>query len=96
LLLLSFSEHIAFIYAYLVASIACIVLISFYVSYVLRSIKNACIFGMILTTMYSTLYVILQSEVTTLMLGTILLFFLIATTMFLTRHVDWYNLKQNA
>lgn len=95
LLLLSFSEHIVFIYAYAIASVACIILISIYVSYVLKSIKHACIFGTILAIMYATLCVILQSEDTTLVLGAILLFFLIATTMFLTRHVDWYNLKQN-
>lgn len=96
LLLLSFSEHIAFSYAYLIASIACIVLISFYVSFVLNSLKHAALFFTILTLMYSTLFVILQSEDTTLVLGAILLFVLLATMMFLTRHVDWYHLKQGS
>lgn len=95
LLLLSFSEHIAFSYAYLIASIACIVLISVYVSFVLNSLKHATLFFTILTLMYSTLFVILQSEDTTLVLGAILLFVLLATMMFLTRHVDWYHLKQS-
>lgn len=70
-------------------------LISFYVSFVLNSLKHATLFFTILTLMYSTLFVILQSEDTTLVLGAILLFVLLATMMFLTRHVDWYNLKQS-
>ena len=44
--------------------------------------------------MYSAMFVILNSEDFTLILGSVLVFVLIAVMMFLTRHVDWYNLKQ--
>jgi len=92
LLLLSFSEHIAFSYAYLIASSACVLLISFYVSYVLKSVGRSVVFGVVLSAMYGTLCVILQSEDFTLILGSVLVFILIAVMMFLTRHVDWYSL----
>lgn len=94
LLLLSFSEHIGFMSAYIMAAIACVGLITFYVSYVLHSVKRSILFGVILSTMYSAMFVILNSEDFTLILGSVLVFMLIAVMMFLTRHVDWYNLKQ--
>ena len=94
LLLLSFSEHIGFMTAYMLAAVACVGLITFYVSYVLHSVKRSILFGVILTAMYSAMFVILQSEDFTLILGSVLVFILIAVMMFLTRHVDWYNLKQ--
>ena len=75
------------------ASIACVSLITYYVSYVLKSIVRSLVFGAVLTAMYGTLFVILQSEDHTLILGSVLVFVLLAVMMFLTRHVDWYHLK---
>lgn len=95
-LLLSFSEHINFALAYGVSSAACICLMTFYVSYVLKSIARSLLFSTILAAMYGTMFVILQSEDYTLMLGSVLVFVLIAVMMFLTRHVDWYELGQKA
>ncbi len=93
-LLLSFSEHVDFALAYGVSSIACISLITFYVSYVLKSVGRSLVLSTILTAMYGTLFVILQSEDFTMMLGSVLVFILLAVMMFLTRHVDWYALGQ--
>ena len=42
------------------------------------------------------MFVNLRSEDYTLMLGSVLVFVLIAVMMFLTRHVDWYELGQKA
>ena len=69
---------------------------TFYVSYVLKSIARSLLFSTILAAMYGTMFVILQSEDYTLMLGSVLVFVLIAVMMFLTRHVDWYELGQKA
>jgi inner membrane protein len=93
-LLLSFSEHVSFATAYGASSVACISLITFYVSYVLKSVGRSLLLSMVLTAMYGTLFVILQSEDFTMMLGSVLVFILIAVMMFLTRHVDWYELGQ--
>lgn len=91
LLLLSFSEHTAFVYAYAGSSGACILLITYYVSHVLKGKRRALGFSALLAGMYATLYVILQSEDYTLMLGSVLVFVLLATVMVLTRRVDWYG-----
>ncbi|MEI2454530.1 cell envelope integrity protein CreD [Lysobacter firmicutimachus] len=92
LLLVSLSEHIAFGYAYLAASAACIGLLVFYLSAVLRSLVRALGFGAMLTTLYGALYGLLVSEDNALVLGAGLLFLILATIMAVTRKVDWYQL----
>jgi inner membrane protein len=74
LLLVSLSEHLDFLLSYLVASAACIALISFYLSAVLRSRVRAAGFGAGLVLLYSALYGLLSSENNALVLGTLLLF----------------------
>ncbi len=44
---------------------------------------------------YGSLYVILQSEDYALLLGSILLFILLAAAMFLTRNIDWYAIGRS-
>ncbi|RQR57727.1 cell envelope integrity protein CreD [Burkholderia sp. Bp9125] len=91
LLLLSLSEHIAFGYAYLAASGACIGLLGFYVSFVLHSVRRGATFAGLLAMLYAALYGLLLSEDNALMLGSLLLFAILAAIMLLTRHVDWYS-----
>ena len=92
LLLLSLSEHIAFGYAYLAASGACIGLLGFYLSFVLHSVKRGAVFSALLAVLYAALYGLLLSEDNALMLGSLLLFAILAGIMTLTRRVDWYSL----
>ena len=91
LLLVSFSEHMAFGAAYLIASIACIGLLTFYLSYVLRSTGRGLGFGAMLTSIYAAIYGLLISEDNALILGSLMLFLLLAAVMFVTRKVDWYR-----
>jgi inner membrane protein len=92
LLLVSLSEHIAFHWAYLVASSACIGLLGIYLSAVLRSTGRGLSFAAMLTTLYAALYGLLVSEDNALLLGTSLLFVILAALMLVTRRVDWYQL----
>jgi inner membrane protein len=92
LLLVGLSEHIAFIYAYLLASVGCIVLIGFYLSFVLHDWKRGMGFGVALTMLYGALYGLLISENNALVLGSILLFAVLAAVMVATRKVDWYQI----
>jgi inner membrane protein len=92
LLLLSLSEHIAFAWAYLVASMACIGLLGFYLSHVLRSRARGLGFAAMLATLYAALYGLLVSEDNALVLGSGLLFLILAAIMVVTRKVDWYEL----
>jgi inner membrane protein len=93
LLLLSFSEQFNFLYAYIGSSIACIVLITWYISFVLHGVKRALGVAVVLTAMYATMYTLLSSQQHTLMLGSVFVFVLITLVMFLTRHIDWYRFK---
>ena len=91
LLLVSFSERMPFGIAYLLASGACIGLLTFYLSYVLRSAARGLGFGGLLTSLYAAVYGLLISEDNALILGSLLLFALLAAVMVLTRKVDWYR-----
>lgn len=92
LLLVSLSEHIAFVLAYLIASAACIVLIGYYLAHVLKDWRRGLGFAMALTTLYGALYGLLVSESNALVLGSILLFAVLAAVMVATRKVDWYSI----
>ncbi|SNS37812.1 inner membrane protein [Granulicella rosea] len=91
LLLVSFSEHIAFALAYMIASVACIGLLTFYLSYVLRAVARGVGFGAMLATLYAAVYGLLISEDNALILGSLLLFAVLAAVMVVTRKVDWYK-----
>lgn len=93
LLLVSLSEHVSFGIAYLVASVACIGLIGFYLSAVLRSPLRAAGFTAMLATLYGALYGLLVSEDNALVLGAGLLFVVLAAVMAVTRKVDWYAMS---
>jgi inner membrane protein len=95
LLLVGLSEHIAFIYAYLLASAGCIVLIGFYLSFVLHDWKRGMGFGVALTVLYGALYGLLISENNALVLGSILLFAVLAAVMVATRKVNWYQIGKS-
>lgn len=93
LLLLSLSEHIDFGWAYLVAAIACVGLIGFYLGNVLRSRMRGVGFAATLGLLYAALYGLLVSEDNALVLGAGLLFAILAAIMVATRKVDWYQLS---
>jgi inner membrane protein len=94
LLLVGLSEHIAFVLAYLAASSACIVLIGFYLSFVLHDWRRGMGFGVGLTMLYGALYGLLVSENNALVMGSILLFAILAAVMVATRKVDWYQISK--
>lgn len=92
-LLLSFAEQIPFWQAYSIATLACVGLIGWYASFVLHSVKRALGFSLILGGLYAGFYLILASEDMNLLLGALFCFVLLATVMYLTRKIDWYQLN---
>ncbi|HET9237375.1 MAG TPA: cell envelope integrity protein CreD [Oligoflexus sp.] len=86
-LLLALSEHIAFVWAYVVAGLASMGLLGFYVRYVVQSWKNTVMFTGVLGILYAVVYGILMSEDYALLYGACLLFVLLATAMVATRRV---------
>lgn len=91
LLLLSLSEHVPFLVAYLVASAGCIGLLGVYLSAVLGSAARGWGFAGGLTLLYAALYGLLVSEDNALVLGSLMLFAILAGLMLVTRRVDWYR-----
>jgi inner membrane protein len=96
LLLVSLSEHIDFGLAYLVASDACVLLIGYYLAAVLRDWRRGAGFAAALGTLYAALYGLLISENNALVLGSLLLFAILAAVMVITRKVDWYQIGRSA
>ncbi len=90
-LLISFAEHIGLDWAFLVASVAVIGLISAYSAQIFRNMKDTLLVSLELVLLYVFLYTILQMEAYSLLIGSIGLFAVIALTMFLSRKINWYG-----
>ncbi len=91
ILLLSVSEHFAFNSAYLVSAAIILGLITFYSAFVLRNLRLTLLVGSILAVLYGFFYSLLQLRDYALLLGSIGLLLILATIMYLTRNIDWYN-----
>lgn len=91
LLLLSLSEYIGFALAYLCSAIACISLISFYTTSILSSKKQGALFTALLSLLYIMLYILLNAEDYSLVMGSILVFIILGSAMVITRNLDWYK-----
>lgn len=63
---------------------------------ILKSPKRSVIMGAFLILLHGYLYTLLINQDYALLSGSVGLFLLLATVMFLTRKVDWYNHKRNA
>ena len=93
-LLLSFSEFILFDGAYVAAALATITLISLYVKSHFGNWRTTGIFTLVLTLLYTFIFVLVRLEDTALLIGSIGLFFILAIAMYLSRKIDWYGTKQ--
>lgn len=88
-LLLSLTEHLNFNYAYLIASISIILLITLYSKNFLVSKLLTILMGVILTVLYLFLYSLLQLQDYALLLGSIGLFIVLAIVMYFSRKIDY-------
>lgn len=91
LLLLSLVEHIGFLPSYIVSTSMTALLITVYSARVLQSRRRAYPIFALLVTLYGYLYFVLQLEDYALLFGSLLLFALLATVMYLTRNVNWFE-----
>lgn len=88
-LLLAFAEVVGFTPAYLVAGGAITALLTAYSAAVLKSWTRARIIAGLLVGLYATLYVLLNLEAYSLLIGSVLLFAALAFVMWATRRIDW-------
>ena len=88
-LLLAFAEVVGFTPAYILAAAAIIGLLSAYSAAVLRSWRRGQFIGALLTGLYALLFVLLNLEAWSLLIGSVLLFVALAGVMYATRKIDW-------
>lgn len=90
-LLLSIGEYILFDYAYIIAALATILLITLYVKNHFKNLKAASALGGVLTALYGFILVLVSLEHTALIVGSVGLFITLAIVMYTTRNIDWYK-----
>ena len=91
-LLLSISEYLTFNFSYSITSLLVIGLVGLYVKSIYGKTKFGIIIGLLLTFFYGFMFVILQLQDYSLLLGNIALFIILAVIMYLTRKIDWYEI----
>ncbi|MDO8594387.1 MAG: cell envelope integrity protein CreD [bacterium] len=91
LLLLSLAEHIGFLASYILSTAMTALLITAYSARVLQSRRRSYPIFALLVVLYGYLYFVLQLEDYALLFGSLLLFVLLATVMYLTRNVNWFE-----
>lgn len=89
LLLLALSEHLPFASAYAIAAAACVVLLTFYLRHPLGTLLRTSAFFGIFVALYATLYILLMSEDHAMLLGSVMVFVVLAIAMVATRKLDW-------
>jgi len=89
-LLVSLSEHMSFNWAYLIAGVSIIGLITAYAHSIFKNLRLTAILSLILVILYLFLFTILQLQDYSLLLGSIGLFLTLAIVMYLSRKIDWY------
>lgn len=93
LILLSLAEHIPFVSSYAMGALAVCLLVAFYSGSILNSWKRGLVIVPVLGGIYVYLYIALESEDFALLVGTLGVFLMVATFMFLTRNINWYSLS---
>ena len=93
-LLLAFAEIVGFSPAYVLASGAIIGLLTAYSAAVLKSWRRAKFIGALLTGLYALLFVLLNLEAWSLLIGSVMLFIALAGVMYATRNIDWSAIRQ--
>jgi len=88
-LLLSISEYLGFNLAYLIAGVATISLVTWFVGGIMKSSKLAFFIGFVLTVVYGYIFSIIQLQDFALLMGSIGLFIALAIIMFFSRKLQW-------
>ncbi len=93
-LLIGLSEYIPFAYSYLISSVGIITLITLYSQTIFHVKRITTLIGLLLTVLYLFIFTIVQMEDFALLMGSIGLFIVLATIMYLSRKINWYNIEK--
>ena len=88
-LLLSISEYLGFNLAYLIASMATIGLVTWFVGSIMKSGKLATFIGFVLAVVYGYIFTIIQLQDYALLMGSIGLFIALGIIMYFSRKLQW-------
>lgn len=88
-LLLSISEYTGFNLAYLIAGVATIGLVTWFVGSIMKSSKLATFIGFVLAVVYGYIFTIIQLQDYSLLMGSIGLFIALAAIMYFSRKLQW-------
>lgn len=88
-LLLSFSEHISFGLSYLVAAVMTVGLITAFVQGLLKQLSASLAVGGLLVVLYLFIYVLMQLESYSLLVGSIGIFVILAVAMYVSQKIKW-------
>jgi inner membrane protein len=94
-MLLALSEYILFQYSYLIAGSLVIGLITLYTKSIYKNRNIALSIAAMLISFYGFVYVLLQLQDYSLLLGNIALFLILAAIMFFTRKVNWFEVLKS-
>ncbi|MFA4834234.1 MAG: cell envelope integrity protein CreD [Patescibacteria group bacterium] len=94
LLLLSISEYLGFKIAYLLSALTIIGLITLYSKSIFRAWHPALLEALILVFVYGFIFVILQLEDYSLLVGSLGLLAILSLVMLVSRKIDWYSVAQ--
>jgi inner membrane protein len=90
-LLISLSEHIGYNLAYVIASMATTLLVSIYASTFLGRKQITLLFSGLMVFFYVFIFVIIQAEDFSLLIGSVGLFIIIGLLMYFSRNIKWYT-----
>lgn len=88
-LLISITEHSSFKFAYLIAGLSVVVMITLYSASILKNRKFPMFIAASLSALYTFIYVIIQLENYALLAGSIGLFLILGAVMYFSRKIDW-------
>lgn len=90
-LLIALSEQMAFHWAFLLSAISIVSIVGYYFYYISHSRKVTFLFSILLALIYGFIYVILNAEAYSLLIGSIGLLILLALVIHFTRNINWYE-----
>lgn len=92
-LLLSFSEQVGYNAAYAVASVATTLLVTLYATTFLKSKSVVFLFSFLMISFYTFIFIIIQAEDFSLLIGSIGLFIIMGLLMYFSRNINWYGAR---
>jgi inner membrane protein len=90
-LLLSISEHVGYNIAYAISSLATVILVALYSKTFFRSKVVVALFSVVMAFFYLFIFVIIQAEDFSLLIGSLGLFAIVAVVMYSSRNIQWYK-----